>query len=76
MSKNKSDGQMNAGVEPPASAGLAVGESVVFLDQVFTSRTLILPDGRAADVIKGRISASDDVLHNYLSKHADFKQTE
>lgn len=76
MSKNKSDGQMNTSVEPPASTGSAVGASVVFLDQVFISRTLILPDGRAADVIKGRISASDDVLHNYLSKHADFKQTE
>lgn len=76
MSKNKPDGQPITVIEPPASTMLAAGDGVVFLDQIYTSRTLILPDGRAAMVIKGRISASDDVLHNYLSKHADFKQVE
>lgn len=76
MSKNKPDDLLVTVVEPPASAALATAEGVVFSDQVYTSRTLILPDGRAVNVIKGHISASDDMLRNYLSKHTDFQQAE
>ena len=75
MSKNKTDA-LTSVVEPtPSDVVMTVG-SVVFLDQVYTSRTLILPDGRAASVAKGRITASDDTLLGFLSQRSDFKQAE
>ena len=75
MSKNKTD-VLTSVVEPtPSDVVMTVG-GVVFLDQVYTSRTLILPDGRAASVAKGRITASDDTLLGFLSQHSDFKQAE
>ncbi|WP_340051125.1 hypothetical protein [Pseudomonas proteolytica] len=75
MSKNKTDA-LTSVVEPtPSDVVMTVG-GVVFLDQVYTSRTLILPDGRAASVAKGRITASDDTLLGFLSQHSDFKQAE
>lgn len=75
MSKNKTDA-LTSVVEPtPSDVVMTVG-GVVFLDQVYTSRTLILPDGRAANVAKGRITASDDTLLGFLSQHSDFKQAE
>ncbi|WP_339425275.1 hypothetical protein [Pseudomonas proteolytica] len=75
MSKNKTDA-LTSVVEPtPSDVVLTVG-GVVFLDQVYTSRTLILPDGRAASVANGRITASDDTLLGFLSQHSDFKQAE
>jgi len=55
---------------------LAADGGVVFHDQVYTSRTLILPDGRAASVAKGRITARDDTLLGFLSQHSEFKQAE
>lgn len=75
MSKNKTDA-LTSVVEPtPSDVVMTVG-GVVFLDQVYTSRTLILPDGRAASVAKGRITASDDTLLGFLSQHSEFKQAE
>ncbi|MBD8192135.1 hypothetical protein IFR35_09660 [Pseudomonas fluorescens] len=75
MSKNKTDA-LTSVVEPtPSDVVMTVG-GVVFLDQVYTSRTLILPDGRAASVANGRITASDDTLLGFLSQHSDFKQAE
>lgn len=75
MSKNKAD-DLPAVVDPPPVGGFAAGGSVVFHDQVYTSRTLILPDGRAASVAKSCITASDDTLLGFLSQHSDFKQAE
>ena len=44
-----------------------------FRDKVYTSRTLILPNGATLPVAKGRVSAfGDDQLH-YLSTHPDFE---
>lgn len=75
MSKNKTDA-LTSVVEPtPSDVVMTVG-GVVFHDQVYTSRTLILPDGRAASVAKGRITASDDTLLGFLSQHSEFKQAE
>lgn len=45
----------------------------VFSDTVYTSRTLILPDGRAVLVAKGQVTATDDALLGYLTQHADFQ---
>ncbi len=75
MSKNKTDA-LTSVVEPTPSDVVVTVGGVVFLDQVYTSRTLILPDGRAASVAKGRITASDDTLLGFLSQHSDFKQAE
>lgn len=75
MSKNKTDA-LTSVIEPtPSDVVMTVG-GVVFLDQVYTSRTLILPDERAASVAQGRITASDDTLLGFLSQHSDFKQAE
>lgn len=75
MSKNKPD-ELPAVVEAVPVTVLAPAGNVVFLDRRYTSRTLILPSGRAAIVVKGRVTASDDELRNFLSKHSDFKRAE
>lgn len=75
MSKNRGD-NLPTVIEPLPSGALAADGGVVFHDQVYTSRTLILPDGRAASVAKGRITARDDTLLGFLSQHSEFKQAE
>ena len=44
-----------------------------FRDKVYTSRTLILPDGATLPVAKGRVSAFGDDQFQYLSAHPDFE---
>ena len=56
--------QKNAPVLSPART---------FLDKVYTSRTLILPNGAALTVAKGRVSAFGDDQFQYLSTHPDFE---
>lgn len=75
MSKNKAE-DLPKVVEPPPSGELVVGGGIVFLDQVYTSRTLILSDGRAFSVAKSCITASDATLLGFLSQHSEFKQVE
>lgn len=52
------------------------GASVAFRDARFTSRTLILPDGRELRVAQARVvSAADDtVALEYLKGHPDLQQ--
>ncbi|WP_095096581.1 hypothetical protein [Pseudomonas sp. Irchel 3A5] len=45
----------------------------IFRDKVFTSRTLILPDGGQARVTKGQISAGTSELLTFLKAHDDFE---
>lgn len=54
----------------PADAGM-----LVFRDTVYTSRVLILPDGRQLTVACGRVSVppEDIVALEYLGKHPDLK---
>ena len=47
--------------------------SRTFRDKVYTSRTLILPDGATLPVAKGRVSAFGDDQFHYLSTHPDFE---
>lgn len=75
MSKNKPD-ELPAVLEAGPATVLPPVGSVMYLDQRYTSRTLILPGGRAAIVAKGRVTANDDELRNFLSKHSDFKRAE
>ena len=44
-----------------------------FRDKVYTSRTLILPNGATLPVAKGRVSAFGDDQFQYLSTHPDFE---
>ncbi len=48
----------------------------VFRDILYTSRVLILPDGRQLAVAQGRVSADvgDSTALEYLSKHPDLQQ--
>lgn len=56
-----------------ASAGPSV-----FRDTLYTSRVLILPDGRQLAVAKGQVSADpgDTVAQDYLSTHPDLQLQE
>ena len=45
-----------------------------FRDKVYTSRTLILPDGATLPVAKGRVSADSDDQFQYLNTHPDFER--
>ncbi|KQB52573.1 hypothetical protein AQS70_13795 [Pseudomonas endophytica] len=45
----------------------------VFRDNVFTSRTLILPSGACLAVAKGQACAFDDEQYQYLDAHTDFE---
>ena len=44
-----------------------------FRDKVYTSRTLILPDGSLLPVAKGQVSAISDAQLQYLNTHPDFE---
>ena len=44
-----------------------------FRDKVYTSRTLILPNGATLPVAKGRVSAFGDDQFHYLNTHPDFE---
>ena len=48
----------------------------VFRDTLYTSRVLILPDGRQLAVAQGQVSvpASDSAALEYLSRHPDLQQ--
>ncbi|PPS61809.1 hypothetical protein [Pseudomonas sp. BRM28] len=52
------------------------GASVAFRDTRFTSRTLILPDGRELPVAQARvvIGTDDTVALEYLMGHPDLQQ--
>ena len=45
-----------------------------FRDKVYTSRTLILPNGTTLPVAKGRATAVDDHQFQYLNSHPDFQR--
>lgn len=62
MSKNKPDSQDEAG------AGR------VFRDTLFTSRTLVLPDGSTLAVSKARVTASTDEQFAFLKAHPELLQ--
>lgn len=60
----------------PAEA--AGASPTVFRDTLYTSRVLILPDGRQLAVAHGRVSADagDSAGLDYLSKHPDLQRQE
>ncbi|MCO7614672.1 hypothetical protein NJH83_31020 [Pseudomonas chlororaphis] len=50
----------------------------VFRDTLYTSRVLILPDGRQLAVAQGQVSvdAGDSAAREYLSKYPDLQRLE
>lgn len=55
--------------------GTASARVTTFRDTLYTSRTVILTDGRTLDVVKGEVSvnASDDVALKCLKDHTEFE---
>ena len=64
-----SETSFGVGSQTEAGEGL----TTVFRDTVYTSRTLILPDGSAVPVVAGKIAATSDELLTYLTAEADFE---
>lgn len=82
--KTPTDDALAAAVEPvsdsvaltsdvpvPKNKADAVGK--VFRDTVFTSRTLILANGRAVLVMKGQVLAEDADMERFLTAHPNFE---
>lgn len=73
MSKTP-DEKLSNSTAPTLQKTVAVTSSVrIFRDKVYTSRTLILPNGAALSVAKGRVSAFGDDQFQYLNTHPDFE---
>lgn len=89
MSKSRTDGDSAGAVEAiavvglkpapfgiPATAGAveSIGPARVFRDKVFTSRTLVLPNGETLPVIAGRVTACGDDQYAFLKAHPVLEQ--
>ena len=57
----------------PIEAVKPLGPPHIFRDTVYTSRTLILPNGRTASVTKGQVTALGDEQFTYFSAHPDLE---
>lgn len=85
MSKPKSDVEaldQHEGLPVPGLIPIAQGfpdtapeRFTTFRDTLYTSRTVILPDGRTLAVAKGLVSvdSTDDAALKYLKTHAEFE---
>lgn len=89
MSKSRADGTPAEVAEAIAVPGLKpaplgflataiaaepIGPPRVFRDKLFTSRTLILPDGATLPVVAGRVVACGDDQYAFLKAHPDLEQ--
>ena len=74
MAKSQDDSTVQDPVIATRSTPTAL--TTTFRDTLYTSRTLILPDDRTLDVVKGAVSVntSDDLALNYLKTHIEFEQ--
>ena len=62
-------------VPEPATPALQKAVTArIFRDKVYTSRTLIMPDGRSLPVSQGRVTAVGDDQFDYLKAHPDLEQ--
>ena len=73
MSKTPDDKLTDSTVPALQKAVAVTSPARTFRDKVYTSRTLILPDGITLPVAKGRVSALGDDQFHYLSTHPDFE---
>ncbi|MCM8743180.1 MULTISPECIES: hypothetical protein [Pseudomonas] len=73
MAKHQDDS--TASESSPVSP-VVLPSSVTFRDTLYTSRTIILPDGRTLAVAKNKVTvdSADDVALKTLKAHAEFEQ--
>jgi len=73
MAKHQDDS--NAPESVPIST-VQANSTVTFRDTLYTSRTVVLPDGRTLAVAKAQVSVdgTDDVALKCLKAHAEFEQ--
>lgn len=73
MAKHQDD--LPAPESVPVST-VQMNSSVTFRDTLYTSRTVILPDGRTLAVAKAQVSVdgADDVALKCLKAHTEFEQ--
>lgn len=57
----------------PVQTVKPLGPPRIFRDTVFTSRTLVLPNGSTASVTKGQVTAFGDDQFAYFSTHPDLE---
>ena len=67
-----------SGLVPVAQGfpGHASDQLIKFRDALYTSRTVVLPDGRTLPVVKSlvMVEADDDVALKYLKAHPEYEQ--
>ncbi|MBX8469745.1 hypothetical protein K5E37_11905 [Pseudomonas sp. RIT778] len=72
------EAQPVSGLVPVAQGfpGNASDQFITFLDTLYSSRTVILPDGRTLPVIKSLVSvkAGDDIALKCLKAHPEYEQ--
>ena len=73
MSKTPDDKLTDSPALALQKTGAVTSPVRTFRDKVYTSRTLILPNGATLPVAKGRVSALGDDQFHYLSTHPDFE---
>lgn len=76
MSRTKPDDSSDTrpvSVVEPAQDSRPVGPARVFHDTLYTSRYLVMPDGRTLPVADGRITACGDDQYAFLSAHPDLE---
>ncbi|MGP6427759.1 hypothetical protein [Pseudomonas pharyngis] len=73
MAKHQDD---LAAPELVSTSAVQMTSTVTFRDTLYTSRTVILPDGRTLAVAKAQVSVdgADDVALKCLKAHAEFEQ--
>jgi hypothetical protein len=70
---NDSSDTRSVSVVEPVQDSLSVGPARVFRDTLYTSRYLVMPDGRTLPVAGGRITADGDEQYAFLSAHPDLE---
>lgn len=65
-------GHVSDAEKPVASE---IGPIRVFRDKAYSSRTLIMPDGRTLAVVNGLVMACGDDQYEFLSAHPELEQT-
>lgn len=79
MSKTRTETERTTAVaalpEPVQTESPApIGPARVFRDTLYTSRTLVMPDGRTVPVIAGQVTARGDDQYAFLKAHPDMQQ--
>lgn len=72
MTTKKTDAEPVAAVAETV-ASIEPVKALVFRDKEFTSRTLILAEGRTVQVVRGLVEATDPELLSFLRARSSFE---